>query len=216
MIEIIEEKNDISSIFIYVENILDKKNYNLLKKELEKMNDWKIGKTYDNKEIQRLQKWYQVDNNIFCKKWKKKYKRWESHKYNDLLFKVQNIINKKVLELLPMNNLIQKPIYNSILINYYRNGNDIIPAHQDNYISFGRYPTISNLSIGEPRTLILERTFKDKLKRNKEEFNLNKKFLLNDNSLLIMSGSSQRYYCHSINKDNTKNERYSLTFREYL
>jgi hypothetical protein len=64
--------------------------------------------------------------------------------------------------------------------------------------------------------VILERTFKDKLKRNKEEYNLNKKFVLDNNSLFIMSGSSQRYYCHSIEKDNTINERYSLTFREYL
>tara|TARA_A100000164_G_C21859007_1_gene749055 strand:+ start:529 stop:1179 length:651 start_codon:yes stop_codon:yes gene_type:complete len=216
MLDIVEEKDGTNSIFIYIENILDKINYNLLKDNLKKMNDWEEGLSYDNREIKRLQKWYQVDNNSFCKKWEKKYKRWESHDYNNLLFNIQDIINKKVLEILPVGENIQKPLYNSILINLYRDGNDIIPPHQDNYNSFGRYPTISNLSIGESRTLILERTFKDKLKRNKEEYNLNKKFLLNNNSLFIMSGSSQRYYCHSIVKDNTINKRYSLTFREYL
>jgi alkylated DNA repair dioxygenase AlkB len=216
MIDIIEENDGTNSIFIYIENVLEKKNYNLLKNELKKMNDWEGGKIDDNKRIQRLQKWYQVDNNPFCKKWKTKYKRWESHIYNNLLFNIQDIINKKVLELLPVDDFIQKPLYNSILINLYRNGNDIIPPHQDTHISFGRTPTISNLSIGESRTLILERTFKDKLNRNKEEYYLNKKYLLNNNSLFIMSGSSQRYYCHSIKKDNTINERYSLTFREYL
>ena len=98
----------------------------------------------------------------------------ESHSYNNLLFDIQDIINKKTLELIPIDSVVQKPKFNSILINYYRNGNDIIPKHQDNYNSFGRYPTIANLSIGGERTLILERTHKDKLNRNKEEYDMNK------------------------------------------
>ena len=216
MIEIVEENDGTNSIFILIKNVLDNKNYSKIKNYLENIKDWKEGQTYDNKNIQRLQKWYQVDNNTFCKKWKNKYDRWESHHYNKLLFDIQNIINKKTLDLIPIDFGIQKPKFNSILINYYRNGSDIIPNHQDNHHSFGRYPTIANLSIGGERTLILERTHKDKLNRNKEEYNLNKKYILTNNSLFIMSGSSQRYYCHGINKENTSESRFSMTFREYL
>ena len=69
----------------------------------------------------------------------------------------------------------------------------------------------------ETRKFILERTFEDQLKRNKKEFHLNQEFNLNDNSLLIMYGASQRYFCHSIVKEFDKtNHRYSLTFREYI
>ena len=79
------------------------------------------------------------------------------------------------------------------------------------------HPTISVISIGESRKFILERTFKDILKRNKDEKNLNKEFILEDNSLLIMAGSVQRYFCHYIPKEEDKlNSRYSLTFRQYL
>ena len=60
-------------------------------------------------------------------------------------------------------------------------------------------------------------TIEDVLKRNKDEKHLNQEFNLDDNSLLIMSGASQRYFCHSIVKELDKtNPRYSLTFRQYL
>ena len=49
---------------------------------------------------------------------------------------------------------------------------------------------------------------------NKDNFDI----LLKSGSLLIMSGSSQKYFSHSIpTEHNYKNNvRYSLTFREYL
>ena len=103
------------------------------------------------------------------------------------------------------------------MINYYEDGDTSITAHQDCKESFGTYPTICLLSLGEERNIILERTLEDNLKRNKNENNLNKIFKLEDNSLFIMAGASQRYYCHSIEKElDKKNNRYSLSFREYI
>ena len=39
---------------------------------------------------------------------------------------------------------------------------------------------------------------------------------LKPNSLLIMSGASQKYFTHEIIKNNSKDTRYSLTFRKYI
>ena len=39
---------------------------------------------------------------------------------------------------------------------------------------------------------------------------------LEDNSLLIMAGGSQKYYTHEIPKCDSDEVRYSMTFREYL
>ena len=216
---IINENENEKSIIIYVPNILNKKNYNQIKNELENINDWKIGKTYDGKKIKRKQKWYQINNYPFCKSWNKQYDRWKSNIYTENLLSFQNNIQTKINNLLTNydKKYIQKPIYNSLLINYYENGLEHITPHQDNKESFGMHPTISVISIGESRRFILERTFKDILKRNKDEKNLNKEFILEDNSLLIMAGSVQRYFCHYIPKEENKlNSRYSLTFRQYL
>ena len=39
---------------------------------------------------------------------------------------------------------------------------------------------------------------------------------LEDNSLFIMGGASQKYYSHEIPKSESKDTRYSLTFREFI
>ena len=110
-----------------------------------------------------------------------------------------------------------KTFFNSLLINYYPDGNYNITPHQDTCKSFGKYPTIALLSFGVDREFILERTLFDRLKRDKNKKYLNKKFILKDGSLLIMAGSVQRNYCHSIKKNNKiKDKRYSLTFREHI
>ena len=79
------------------------------------------------------------------------------------------------------------------------------------------YPTIALISVGSPRTFYLERTYENNLSRNKDEVHLNRKFNLEDNSLFIMAGGSQRNFCHSIVKEpEIADSRYSLTFRQYL
>ena len=55
------------------------------------------------------------------------------------------------------------------------------------------------------------------MRRDKEKKMLNRKITLESGSMLIMSGTTQKYYSHEIPKtDEKKNIRYSLTFREYI
>ena len=210
------DEDDGLSIFIYIPNILDEKNYNKTKNYLQNINDWKCGKSYNNTLIKRKQKWFQKDNQYFCKKWKMKQDRWKSHNYNEVLINLQNIVQCEILKHIEKDKNIQIPNYNSKLINYYENGNNLIPPHRDSVDSFGLCPTISLISIGAKRNLVIERTLKDQLKRDKNKNILNKTFQLDDNSMFIMAGCSQRYWCHSIQKDDSKDERYSFSIREYL
>ena len=185
---IINEINNQKTLFYYIKNFLDDEIYKNLKLELDNYNDWKFGYNYDGTKINRKQKWYQNNNHAFCKDWKTQYERWQSNKYTNNLLNLQNYVEDYVKTLLPTENHIQIPKYNSLLINYYEDGDTSITAHQDCKESFGTYPTIRLLSLGEERNIILERTLEDNLKRNKNENNLNKIFKLEDNSLFIIAG----------------------------
>ena len=210
------DDDDGQSIFIYIPNFFNYSTYSKIRKYLDNTNDWKEGFSYNNTKIKRKQKWFHINNEYFCKKWKSRQPRWESHDYNILLLNIQKIVEDKVKEIIPEGKNIKIPNYNSILINYYENGNQIIPPHKDSKESFGFCPTVSLVSIGTNRKLLVERTLKNILKRDKTKKYMNKMFNLEDNSLFIMAGNSQKYWCHSILKDDTQNSRYSLSIREYL
>ena len=213
---VINERNNYKSIFIYIPNFLDEYKRQSIVSELESYNDWKIGYNYNGDVITRKQKWYQIDNQSFCKDWKYKFDRWEPNPYTQNLLSLQSYIEFYINNIIKNENDATKPKYNSLLINYYEDGNNFITAHQDSVESFGEYPTIALLSFGDSRKIILERTIEGKLARDKKQIHLNKEFNLEDNSLFIMAGCSQKYYCHAIEKEENKQKRYSLSFREYI
>jgi len=99
--------------------------------------------------------------------------------------------------------------YNSVLLNYYRNGNDGMGYHADDEKELGENPTIASLSFGQ------ERPFHFKHKYNKVL--PTQKTLLQNGSLLIMKGTTQQYWKHAIPK--TKKvigARVNLTFRKII
>ena len=211
-----EESNDKISFFGYKKQFLNKKDYNSILKILEKTSDWKEGVSFNGSNIKRKQKWFHVKNHYFCKFWNKKYKRWESHEYTKDYYHIQSIIQKYIDNIIKNNKKIKKPNLNSILINFYENGDNQIGFHKDNKKSFGESPTIIILSIGDKRTIRFERTFSDKILRDKENKHLNFNLELEDNSIFIMGGESQKKWVHSIIREEDKKKRYSLTFREHL
>lgn len=178
----------------YISDFLDSPNYTSIS-EWVKILDFKGGVRKNGKKIDREQIWFQEDKKYFCKYWKYHHDRWASHDYDETLLKLQEKINNEF-----------KLKINSCLINKYNDGNDIIAPHKDNPLSFGEYPTILIYSIGVTRRFILTND------------NTNEKYTfdLEPNSLFFMTGGSQKYYKHEIIKSETKDKRYSLTFREYL
>jgi len=98
--------------------------------------------------------------------------------------------------------------FNGVLLNLYRSGYDSIGMHSDNEVEFGYDPTIASLSLGGTRDFIFQR--KDK---SVPSF----KIPLTHGSLLIMSGSTQRYWNHGINKTTKEVQpRINLTFRNIV
>jgi len=88
--------------------------------------------------------------------------------------------------------------FNSVLLNLYRDGQDSMGWHQDNEPELGEQPCIASLSLGETRTFQM---------RHKFDKSLNKlDFVLSNGTLLIMSGSTQRYWQHQVPKTKKKNK----------
>ena len=95
--------------------------------------------------------------------------------------------------------------FNSVLLNFYRNGNDSNGWHADNEKELGTHPVIASISFGEARY------FHFKHRNLKQEKH---KLLLENGSLLIMKGEMQKFWLHQISKTKRQIEaRINLTFR---
>jgi len=94
--------------------------------------------------------------------------------------------------------------FNSLLLNYYRSGQDSIGFHADDEPELGVNPVIASLSFGGVRSFVLKHnTTKEKLT-----------FSLTQGSLLIMSGTCQHFWKHALPKTTAAvGERINLTFR---
>lgn len=94
--------------------------------------------------------------------------------------------------------------FNSVLGNWYRNGQDSMGWHTDQEPVLGRNPCIASLSLGQARLF--------KLRHNKTGETLD--LILEDGSLLLMSGSLQHHWRHCVPKSAKASEpRINLTFR---
>jgi alkylated DNA repair dioxygenase AlkB len=219
---IVSEKGATDSIFIYIPEFVTIREEELIMCWLGRITDFKVNMNYDKTKIIRLQKWYQMEGEYFCPKWKKRYDRWMSHKYSDILLNLQNKIqvflndNKKL-----KNYQITIPSINSCLINMYRLKSDRIRAHRDTEESFGKEPTIVGLSIGAPRDICFKRVEYDnigghlsKIDRKNQNLNFNKR--LESRSLFIMCGSSQKKWTHEVPPGEEEGIRFNLTFREFI
>jgi len=99
--------------------------------------------------------------------------------------------------------------FNSVLLNYYRDGNDSMGLHSDNERELGRRPAIASLSLGATRDFVLKHRFRKDLKTVK--------LPLAAGSLLLMQGDTQQYWRHGINKlRRACGPRINLTFRKII
>ena len=102
---------------------------------------------------------------------------------------------------------IAKTTFNSVLINYYRDGKDRVAWHSDDEKELGKNPVIASVSLGA------ERKFKLRHKKYKEN-QLQHEVFLQNGSLLLMSGSTQHHWLHEIPRTAKPiGPRINLTFR---
>lgn len=95
--------------------------------------------------------------------------------------------------------------FNSVLLNWYRDGKDHLSWHDDAEKELGKNPVIGSLNFGESRRFLL---------RRKSDHQDKIEILLGHGDLLIMGGSLQEYWQHSVPKQaKVKSSRINLTFR---
>jgi alkylated DNA repair dioxygenase AlkB len=94
--------------------------------------------------------------------------------------------------------------FNSVLLNYYRDGKDTVGWHSDDEPELGSEPFIASVSFGTLRDFYL----RDKITQEKIELSLK------NGSLLSMWGNSQQRWEHSLPRRlRIKEGRINLTFR---
>jgi alkylated DNA repair dioxygenase AlkB len=97
-------------------------------------------------------------------------------------------------------------IFNSCLLNLYHNGDEGMAWHSDDEKSLGKDTTIASLSFGAPRKF----AFKHKGTK------LTTDLFLENGSLLLMKGTTQTHWLHSLSKSKKViTPRVNLTFRTY-
>ena len=100
-----------------------------------------------------------------------------------------------------------KTIYNSVLINYYRDGKDRVAWHSDDEKELGRNPVIASISLGA------ERKFKLRHKQYKQN-GYKHEIVLKNGSFLLMRGETQHNWLHEIPRTALPiSSRINLTFR---
>lgn len=110
-------------------------------------------------------------------------------------------------EILTIKNKIEpvaKTVFNSVLLNLYRDGNDSISWHTDAEKELGLNPVIASVNFGATRKFQLRHI------KTKEKLEIE----LTNGSLLIMQGELQHFWQHQVPKTSKPvGERINLTFR---
>ena len=101
---------------------------------------------------------------------------------------------------------VVKQRFNSVLLNWYRNGDDHISWHSDDEAVLGINPLIASVNFGASRRFLL---------RRKEQHATKIEIPLHHGSVLVMAGALQHHWQHSIPKQKSiQSSRINLTFRQ--
>jgi alkylated DNA repair dioxygenase AlkB len=102
---------------------------------------------------------------------------------------------------------VAETVFNSVLINFYRDGQDRVGWHSDDEKELGDFPIIGSVSLGATRKFKLRH-------KNFKKNGLQTALDLENGSLLLMSGITQKYWKHEIPRTSLPVEgRINLTFR---
>jgi alkylated DNA repair dioxygenase AlkB len=180
---------------LFKKHFFDEHHADQLYKELIEKIDWQqgniqlFGKTHL---IPRLEAFYSLNGENYCYSNKSLIPKT----YFDTLTKIHQCIEAE-----------SGVTFNSVLANYYHDGNDSNGWHADNEKELGIDPVIASISLG------VERRFDLKHNLTKEKIS----FHLSNGSLLIMGGSLQHNWKHTLAKAKKIEEgRINLTFRKIV
>lgn len=163
--------------------------------------------------IKQNVEWNQDEILLFGKKVKiPRLSSWQadegiSYKYSGLELH-SKVWGQEVKQIKNLAEKITNSKFNSVLLNYYRNGADSMGWHSDDEKELGLNPIIASVTLGEARKFQI-----------REKINHSQKMEINleNGSLLFMSGNFQSVYQHSVPKTTKQiGERINLTFRKII
>lgn len=95
--------------------------------------------------------------------------------------------------------------FNSVLLNWYRDGEDYLNWHADDEKELGKNPIIASANFGETRDFVIRRNENEAEKI---------KLPLKHGTLLVMQGELQHFWQHAVPKrKKVAGSRFNLTFR---
>lgn len=170
----------------------EQESYNLLQKFIAET-PWKqkVMRMYDKEVITpRLTAWY-ADT--------------ETYDYTSLRMAEPLLWTPELLSIKKRAEEIAGVTFNSVLLNYYRDGNDSVAWHSDNEKALGTHPVIASVSFGQVRSFDI---------RNKQDHSHKYSIRLESGALMIMKGNLQTDWEHRVPKSiNPMRPRVNLTFR---
>ena len=141
-------------------------------------------------QIPRLQAWY-ADEGI-------------QYSYSNNLLKNQSWLDTLIDIKHDVEQITGHP-FNSVLVTYYRNGDDHVNWHADDEDELGSEPVIASLSLGATRELQFRHKHND----------IMDSVLLHDGDLLLMHPGFQTHWQHRVpSEPSTTSPRINLTFRK--
>jgi len=154
--------------------------------------------------------------------WQQQYAKFPTHNtplprltqwYGDLPYFYSGILNppkEMPEEIFRLKQKIEDACHinlNSVLLNFYRNGNDSVSFHRDNEKGMGENPTVASVSLGAERLFRIKHLVSSKTSD----------LFLENGSLLVMGNQSQIKYAHTLPKTKENvGERINLTFRKMI
>ena len=192
--DIIMEKIELTDggIIVYIPDFFRQSTADKLFEVIEKVTPWKQEKTFYGNLFPRLTTYYADDGVKYA---------YSGVSHNSLLWpwyleEVKKRVEKEA-----------DKSFNSLLLNYYRDGKDSIGWHSDNERELGQNPTVPSISLGA------ERTFQIRHIKTREK----KEYVLKHGSLLIMNGTMQHHWQHCVPKTaKVSSSRINLTFRNII
>lgn len=135
--------------------------------------------------------------------------------YGDKEYKYSGILNlplpwtEELLHIKERAEMASGAIFNSVLLNFYRSGEDHMSWHSDDEKSLGVNPVIASVSFGEVRKFSVKHRLDKKIKPISLE--------LASGSLVIMKGEMQEFWHHRITPSKrAQGPRINLTFRNVI
>ncbi|PWS28312.1 alpha-ketoglutarate-dependent dioxygenase AlkB [Pedobacter yonginense] len=182
-----------TEVLEYLPNVFDEELGSQLMERFIAETPWtqKVVSMYDKQVITpRLSAWYADAN---------------TYDYSSLRKSAPNIWTPELLIIKNIVEPIAGVMFNSVLLNYYRDGSDSVAWHSDNEKALGTHPTIASVTFGQVRAFDI---------RNKLNHSEKYSVKLEHGSLLLMKGNLQSNWDHRIAKSTkAMKPRLNLTFR---